>query len=136
MLNMLLLLDLINLLAQGLIRNLTKNNDFNAISKRANKNKEKIEKLQTFDLDHFFRKFFLWYFLSFFFGVLYTAFLHNIKCFGYKVGIQFNKCILIVKQNNLVTKIVNPYIACNLDNWPRNSLNNFALKYRSFGATK
>ena len=36
--------------------------------------------------------------------------MHNIKLFGYKVGIKFNKSFSFVKQHNYVTKIVNGYI--------------------------
>ena len=38
---------------------------------------------------------------------LHTTFLHNIKLSGYRIGIQFNKTILVLEQNNYPTKIVN-----------------------------
>ena len=38
------------------------------------------------------------------------CFLDNIKRFGYKIGIQFNKSILVVEQNNHATKIENACI--------------------------
>ena len=41
---------------------------------------------------------------------LYTAFLHSITLFGYKVGIKFDKDHLAVGKNNYATKIVNAYI--------------------------
>ena len=52
---------------------------------------------------------------------LYTVFLHNIKRFGYKIGIEFNKSVSIFEQNNCLTKIA--YIVYDLINWPRNLLN-------------
>ena len=55
---------------------------------------------------------------------LSTAFLHNVRLFGYKIGIQFNKSVLVVEQNNYATKIVNAYIVYNLDDWPKFLLNN------------
>ena len=53
---------------------------------------------------------------------LYTAFLHNIKLSGYKMGIEFDKDPLAVEQSNYLTKIVNVYIAYELYDWPRNPL--------------
>ena len=44
---------------------------------------------------------------------LYTAFLHNMKRSGYRIRIQLNNSV--VKQNNYATKIVNAYIAYDLD---------------------
>ena len=38
---------------------------------------------------------------------LYTAFLHSIRLFEYRIGIKFNKDRLAVEQNNYLTKIVN-----------------------------
>ena len=64
----------------------------------------------------------------------YSTFLHNIKLFGYKIGIQFNKSVLVV-ENNYATTIVHVYIVYDLDNWSRNTLNNFILKNRLFAAT-
>ena len=58
----------------------------------------------------------------------YTAFLHNTKLSVYKIGIQFNKSVLVVEQNNYVTKIANAYIVYDLDGWPKIPLNNFKLK--------
>ena len=55
---------------------------------------------------------------------LYTAFLHNIKLSVSKIGIQFNKSVLVVEQNNYATKIVNAYIAYDLDDCPKIPLNN------------
>ena len=40
---------------------------------------------------------------------LYTAFLHSIKLSGYKIGIEFDKDLLDVEQNNYITKIINVY---------------------------
>ena len=55
---------------------------------------------------------------------LYTAFLYNIKLSVSKIGIQFNKSVLVVEQNNYATKIVNAYIVYDLDDWPKIPLNN------------
>ena len=53
---------------------------------------------------------------------LYTTFLHSVKLFGYKMGIKFDKDSLAVEQSNYLTKIVNVYIFCDLDAWPRNPI--------------
>ena len=66
---------------------------------------------------------------------LYTAFLHGIKLFGYKIGIKFDNDALAVEQNNYLSKFVNVYIAYDLDAWPRNPTNNFKFKNCLFGAT-
>ena len=42
---------------------------------------------------------------------LYTAFLHSIKLFGYRIGIKFDKDPLAVEQNDYLTEITNTYIA-------------------------
>ena len=60
--------------------------------------------------------------------LLYTDFLHKIKVFGYKIRIQFSKSVLVVEENNYAAKIANVCIVYDLDNWPRNPLNNFTLK--------
>ena len=59
---------------------------------------------------------------------LYTASLHIIKLSGYRIGFKFHKDPLAVEQNNSLPKIVNVYIAYDLDAWPRNSTNNFKFK--------
>ena len=51
------------------------------------------------------------------------------------IGIKFDKDPLAVEQRNYLTKIVNIYIVCDLDAWPRNPTNNFKFKNCSFGAT-
>ena len=38
---------------------------------------------------------------------LYTAFLHSIKPSEYRIGINFDKDLLAVEQNNCTTKILN-----------------------------
>ena len=63
---------------------------------------------------------------------LYTSFLHNIKNSVYKMGMQFNNSILVVEKSNYATKIVNAHIVYDLDNSPRNPLNNFLLKIVCF----
>ena len=60
--------------------------------------------------------------------LLYTAFLHNIKLSGYRIGMQFDISILVAKQNNYAIKIVNACIVYDLDDWPKISLNNFKFK--------
>ena len=57
--------------------------------------------------------------------LLYTASLHNIKLFGYR----------IVEQSNYASKIVNVYIVYNLDAWQRNATNYFKFNNCLFGAT-
>ena len=37
------------------------------------------------------------------------------KHLGYKMQIQLNKSVLVVEQNNYVTKTVHAYISCDLD---------------------
>ena len=44
------------------------------------------------------------------------------------MGIQFDKDLLAVEQNNYLRKIVNVYIVYDLDAWPRNPTNNFKFK--------
>ena len=55
------------------------------------------------------------------------------------MGIEFDKDYLTVEQKNYLTKIVNVYIAYDLDDWPKNSTENFnfwKLKLSClFGAT-
>ena len=48
---------------------------------------------------------------------------------------QFNNSVLVLEQNNYTNKVANAYIFYDLGNWPRNSRNNFLLKYCLFGAT-
>ena len=61
----------------------------------------------------------------------------KLKWFGYKIGIQINKTLLVIDKINYATQLVNICIAheYDLDNWLRNPLNNFALKNCLFGAT-
>ena len=54
--------------------------------------------------------------------------MQNIIRFGYKIGIKFNKSILVLERNKWATKLVNACIAYDLDNCSRNPLKNFALK--------
>ena len=53
-----------------------------------------------------------------------------LKFFGYRIGIKLNKDPLAVEQSNCLTKIVNVYIVCDLDAWPRSLTNN--LKFKNF----
>ena len=48
---------------------------------------------------------------------------------------QFNSNLLFIEQNNYTTKIVNVYIICDLDKWPKISLRNFTLENCLFGST-
>ena len=59
--------------------------------------------------------------------------MYKSKLCGYKIGTQFKKSVQ--NTTNYATKILNVYIAYDLDNWPRSPLYNFALKYCLFGAT-
>ena len=61
--------------------------------------------------------------------------MHSIKRSGYKIGKKLDKDPLAVDQNNYLTKIVNVYIAYDLDAWLRNPTNNFKFKNCLFGAT-
>ena len=61
--------------------------------------------------------------------------MHNIKISGFKIEIQFNKSISVEEPNNYVTKIVNAFITCDLDNRPKILLKNCKLKNCLFGAT-
>ena len=60
---------------------------------------------------------------------------HYILLSCIRMGIKFDKDLLAVKQSNYLTKIVNVYIVCDLDTWPRNPTNNFNFKNCLFGAT-
>ena len=51
------------------------------------------------------------------------------------MGIEFDKGLLAVKQNNYATKTVNAYIACDLNTWPTIRLTNSKFKKHLFGAT-
>ena len=66
---------------------------------------------------------------------LYTAFLHSIKLSECKIRIKFDKDPIAVEQNKYLSKIVNVYLAYELDAWPRRATNNFKFKNCLFGAT-
>ena len=61
--------------------------------------------------------------------------LHSIKLSGYRIGIKFDKDPLAVEQNNYLIKIVNVYIAYDLDAWLRHPTNNCKFKNCLFGVT-
>ena len=65
---------------------------------------------------------------TFKFILLNGILLPTIRQFGYKIGLPFNSSALVVEQNNYTTKVINSYIAYDLDSWPRNPHHNFALK--------
>ena len=52
----------------------------------------------------------------------------GIKRLGYTVGIQFLNDCLVAENSNYLTKIVNAYIAFDLDLWSKNPLKTFTLK--------
>ena len=62
-------------------------------------------------------------------------FLPNIKYFRNKIEMQFNSTPFIMKQNNYLRKIVNVYIAYDLDNQSKSLLRNLSLKNGLFGLT-
>ena len=66
---------------------------------------------------------------------LHGAYIPNIKYFGYKIGIQFNRTPLVVEQNNYRTKTVNTYIIYDLDHWSRSTFRNFTWNNCLFSAT-
>ena len=66
---------------------------------------------------------------------LCTAFLNSIKLSGYRIGIKFDKERLVSEQNNYLSKIVNVWIAYDLDAWARNPTNNFKFENCTFGDT-
>ena len=51
-----------------------------------------------------------------------------LKLDGCIMKTKFNKDSLVVEQNNYATKIVNIYIAYDLDDWTNNPLRNFSIK--------
>ena len=63
------------------------------------------------------------------------ALLHSIKLSGYKMGIEFDKDLLSVEQNDYLTKIVNVYIVYDLAAWLRNLIDIFKFKNCLFRAT-
>ena len=64
----------------------------------------------------------------------YTAFLHSMKLSGYRIGLKSDKDPLAVEQNNYLSKIVNVYIAFDLNALPSNPTNNFKFKNCLSGA--
>ena len=68
------------------------------------------------------------------FKPVYTAFLHSIRLPEYRIGIKFDKDPFAVEQNSYLSKIVNVYIAHDLDTWPRNPTFDFKFKNCLFGA--
>ena len=65
---------------------------------------------------------------------LYTALLQSIKLFEYRIGIKLDTDLLVVEQNNYLTKNVSVYIVYDLDAWPRNPTNNSKFNNCLFGA--
>ena len=69
------------------------------------------------------------------FQPLYAAFLHSIKISEYRIVMKFDKEPLPLEQNSYLTKILNVYVAYNLETQPRNPSNYFKFKNRLFQAT-
>ena len=65
----------------------------------------------------------------------YILRLNTTKISGYKTGIQFSKCVLLVEQKNYLTKIVNAYIVYDLGDCQKIPLSNLKLKKCLIGAT-
>ena len=59
----------------------------------------------------------------------------RIKRFGYKIRIWFFNHYLAVENKNYLDKIVNVYIAYDLDSWSRNQVKTFRRKPYLFGTT-
>ena len=57
------------------------------------------------------------------------------KYFGYKIGTQFNKTLLVVEQDNYATKTVNAYIVYELHDCPKIHLRHLTLKNCLFVVT-
>ena len=66
---------------------------------------------------------------------LHTAFLHSVKLSGYSMRIKFDKDPLAIEQKDYLTKIVNVYLLYDLNNWPKDPINNFKFKNCLFGVT-
>ena len=66
---------------------------------------------------------------------LFTVFFNSIKLSKYRTRIKFDKDPLAVERNNYLIKIVNFYIAYELNTWPKTPTNNFKFKNCLFGAT-
>ena len=56
------------------------------------------------------------------------VFLHSIKYFKKRIGMEFNNPPLIIEQNNYATKIINVCTVYDLDNWPKIPLKIFTLE--------
>ena len=56
--------------------------------------------------------------------------MHSVNLSGDRIRIKFDKDPLAVEQNNYLTKIVNVYIVYGLNDWPKDTINNF--KFRNF----
>ena len=61
--------------------------------------------------------------------------MNSIKHSEYRIGIKIDKDPLAVEQNNYLIKILNVYIAYDLDIWLRKRTNNFKFKNCLFGGT-
>lgn len=60
----------------------------------------------------------------------YNVFVHNTKQFGRKIRKQVYKRVSVVEENSYVTKTVSFYNLYDFDDWLRNLLKNFTLKYK------
>ena len=61
--------------------------------------------------------------------------MNSLKLSEYRIGIKSDKVPLAAEQKNYLTKILNVYIAYDLDAWPRNPTNNFKFENCLFRAT-
>ena len=60
--------------------------------------------------------------------------MHSIRLPEYRIGIKFDKDPFAVEQNSYLSKVVNFYIAHDLDTWPRNPTYNFKFQNCLFRA--
>ena len=61
--------------------------------------------------------------------------MHSTKISRYGILIKFDNSVLVVEENNYVSKIVKAYIIYDLDDWPKIPLNKFTLNNCLFGPT-
>ena len=54
--------------------------------------------------------------------------MHSVNLSGDRIRIKFDKDPLAVEQNNYLTKIVNVYIVYGLNDWPKDTINNFKFR--------
>ena len=62
-------------------------------------------------------------------------FFPKLKYDARKIWVNLTKSPLVIEQSNYSTKIVNPCVVYDLNDWPKVPLRNFTLKIFLFGAT-